>query len=170
MIVGVSMPMWETGYVGVAFGPREHFDVEVRPIMRVCGVHTLDLGRLARYKWGCVSTLAAKLTGYAMLVDPYGIANSLASRLGVPRPTLLGAIWDAVGRLVCEEHKGMMGAELDEEVPSGAIKCAASMPCGDACEASKFFASAASMGVGGVEIRDVRDRVTREALGWLGLR
>ncbi len=170
MIVGISMPVWETGYVGVAFGPRERLDYEVQPIMKACGVHTLDLGQLARYKWSCVSALAVKLPGYAMLVDPYGIANSLAPKHGVPRPTLLGAIWDVVGELICEEHRGMAGVELDDEVPRDAIKCAAPIPCGNACEASKFFASAASIGVGDVEIRDVRDRVMREVLGRLGLR
>ncbi len=167
MIVGLSMPRWETGYIGVAFGPRELFDGEVPPILRACGVHTLDLSRLARYKWSCVSALAARLPGYAMLVDPYGIANSLAPKHGLARPVLLEVIWEIVGELICGEHRGASAVELDEEVPGRAITCADSLPCGNACEAARFFASAAPMG--NVEVRDVKMYVTRELVHRLGL-
>jgi hypothetical protein len=133
-VIGIAMPDWRSGRIGVVEAGREVVEA-VPEIMKACGVPTLDADRIPRYKLSCISSLLSRyeFRGVIYVVDVYGIANRVALSKGVDRQLLLNRAWAALSAYICTGGE----AECDEEVKLSCCKA----PCGALCELAKFVAS-----------------------------
>lgn len=133
--MGIAMPDWRSGRIGVVEAGREVAEA-VPEIMKACGVSTLDINRIPRYKLSCIDALISRyeFRGVVYVVDIYGIANRIALTRGVDRQRLLERAWAALSTYICAGGE----AECDEEVKLSCCKA----PCGALCELAKFVAGA----------------------------
>lgn len=129
------MPNWRSGIIGVVEAGEAA--AAVPHIMKVCGVDTLDLNALPRYKRSCLVGLLAgyEVRGSLYVADVYGITSKAALRMGIDRDVLLERAWSFLSGYICG---GIGDAECDEE--TWRLSCCKS-PCGHLCELARYIAS-----------------------------
>ncbi|WP_069807848.1 hypothetical protein [Vulcanisaeta thermophila] len=120
-VVGLSMPHWETGFVGYVGGPEGDVEREYEEVMGRCYPLGFDLLREPKGKVICILDLLSRGVSVSMVafhLDPYGVANELGSRFGVNRQLIINeALRWFVDYLVGNGYLGPNDhVEVDEEL------------------------------------------------------
>ncbi|MGC8582320.1 MAG: hypothetical protein ACP5I3_03875 [Thermoproteus sp.] len=131
---GIAMPDWRDGVIAVVKAD-ESVDDAVRYIMSSCGVSTLDIAELPRYKLSCIETLLRnyRYESIIYITDIYGIVNKIALESGISRSILFNEAWSYLSKHICS---GIDSAQCDGEVR---LSCCKSN-CGALCELAKLEA------------------------------
>ncbi|NPA99749.1 MAG: hypothetical protein GXO10_00045 [Crenarchaeota archaeon] len=121
MIVGIAMPSWSSGFVGICYGDLETFENIIDYVRSYCYVDTLDLVRVERFKRTCVirgvrrTSEGRNVRLILTLVDIYGIVNELCTRYRINRLEILPELYDML--LDIPQKMGLYGdIYVDNEI------------------------------------------------------
>lgn len=144
------MPDWRSGAIGVVTADEDVSEL-IKSTMSACGVSTLNLYLIPKYKISCLNIFLNKynFSGLVYIFDVYGVTTQLALERRINRERLLERAWDYISSIICAQTDQ---AECNDEVR---LKCC-KRRCGPLCELAKYVASAKR----GVVI-DMRDELRR---------
>ncbi|NPA70641.1 MAG: hypothetical protein GXO26_07515 [Crenarchaeota archaeon] len=100
MIVGIAMPSWSSGFIGICYGDLETFENIVDYVRSYCYVDTLDLVKVQKFKRTCVirgvrrSIEGKNVRLILTFVDIYGIVNELCTKYHINRLEIIPELYD----------------------------------------------------------------------------